>query len=106
MELENKIKKDENDVGRPSVGVELSLGKNSMNIKRNIGGIDRVLRIGIGISMIYFGFISDYIITDAVAGSIFGMFGSVMLVIAVVGNCPFYSVIGFTTRHDSEQTYR
>lgn len=77
-----------------------------MNIKRNIGGIDRVLRIGVGIFMVYYGFISNAILTDAVAGSIFGVFGSVILVIALVGICPFYSVIGFSTRHDSEKSYR
>ena len=77
-----------------------------MSIKRNIGGIDRVLRIGIGIFMIYFGFVSDYIITDPVAGSIFGVFGTLMLLIALVGNCPFYSVIGFSTRHELDRTYR
>jgi hypothetical protein len=41
-----------------------------------------------------------------VAGSIFGIFGTVMLMIALVGHCPFYSVIGFSTRHEPDRTYR
>lgn len=75
-----------------------------MKIKRNVGGIDRGLRIGISVLMIYFGFFNNTIITDALAGTILGVFGVASMVVALVGFCPFYSVIGFSSCEQSENT--
>jgi hypothetical protein len=74
-------------------------GDTAMTFKfgRNLGMTDRILRGGIGIAMIYFGFFSKYLITDYLAGLILGSMGIGMLLIAVIGYCPLYGLIGFST---------
>jgi len=66
-------------------------------LNRNLGMIDRILRGGIGIAMMYFGFFSQYLITDHIARLILGGMGVGMLLIAIVGYCPLYALIGFST---------
>lgn len=75
-----------------------------MTVKQNIGGFDRILRIGISLVMVYFGFINESIITDEVAGSILGIFGLASLLVAVIGVCPLYSVIEFNTCNSKDET--
>jgi len=68
-----------------------------MKFERNLGVTDRILRAGISLVMIYFGFFSMYLITDHVAGLILGATGVGSLIIAVIGYCPLYGLIGFST---------
>lgn len=68
-----------------------------MKFERNLGVIDRILRAGISLVMIYFGFFSTYLITDHVAGLILGAMGIGSLIVAVFGYCPLYQLIGFST---------
>jgi len=63
----------------------------------NLGMIDRILRGGISAAMIYFGFFSQHLITDHLAGLILGGMGAGMLLIALGGYCPLYAFIGFST---------
>lgn len=64
---------------------------------RNLGSTDRILRIGFSFLMIYFGFFSSYFITDRVAGLILGSMGIGSLLIAFIGYCPLYGLVGFST---------
>lgn len=68
-----------------------------MKIQCNLGTLDRVLRSGISAGMIYFGFFSAYLVTDHVAGLALGTFGVANLLVAFVGYCPLYGLIGFST---------
>lgn len=68
-----------------------------MKFERNIGTLDRVLRIGISAGMIYFGFFSSALVTDRLAGLALGIFGTANMVVALVGYCPLYKLIGFST---------
>ena len=68
-----------------------------MAIKRNVGGIDRFLRIGISLLMVFLGFFNSSIISDELAGNILGIFGLAILLVAVVGFSPLYAAIGFDT---------
>lgn len=68
-----------------------------MKFERNIGTLDRVLRIGISAAMVYFGFFTNYLITDHLAGIALGVFGVANMVVALVGYCPLYRLIGFST---------
>lgn len=68
-----------------------------MKFQRNLGIIDRILRAGISLLMVHFGFFSNYLITDHVAGLILGVMGVGSLIIAVIGYCPLYGLIGFST---------
>lgn len=76
-----------------------------MKIKQNMGMLDRIFRIGVFCIMGYFGFIEHTIVTDKVAEIILGVFGSIMLLTALVGNCPLYEVIGLNTcKNSSKET--
>jgi hypothetical protein len=77
--------------------VQSTTGRWSMKFKRNLGMMDRVLRSGISAGMIYFGFFSTYLVTDHLAGMVLGVVGVANLAMAVVGYCPFYDMIGFST---------
>ncbi len=68
-----------------------------MGIKRNIGWLDMFIRLAISLLMIYFGFVDKNLIDDQVARLILGVFGSLSLLVALVRNCPFYSLIGYNS---------
>ncbi|MFO1337126.1 MAG: DUF2892 domain-containing protein [Burkholderiaceae bacterium] len=57
--------------------------------KNNVGGIDRVLRIVVGLALIGL----------ALTGTIgaWGWIGLVPLLTAALGTCPLYSVLGFSS---------
>ena len=74
-----------------------------LKFKCNLGTIDRILRGGIGLGAMYFGFYSHYLITDKVAALVFGCIGSMSLIVAVVGYCPGYALIGFSTQRQDPQ---
>jgi Protein of unknown function (DUF2892) len=58
-------------------------------MKRNVGGIDRILRIALGVVLIAL----------AIIGSIgaWGFIGVVPLLTGVLGWCPPYALFGWTT---------
>lgn len=58
-------------------------------MKTNVGGIDRALRITVGIALIAWGFY---------AKNWLGAIGAIPLFTALVGWCPLYSIIGVSTR--------
>jgi len=55
----------------------------------NVGGIDRVLRIVVGGAILIYGM--------AVAQSWWGLIGAVPLITGMIGWCPPYSLLGFST---------
>ena len=60
----------------------------------NIGAIDRILRIIVGLALIAFalGFLAP-----GASYAWLGWIGVVPLLTAVVGSCPLYSLLGFST---------
>jgi len=64
-----------------------------------MGPLDQVLRAGIGLGLIWFGFFDSWFITDRVAGTILGVFGIVNLLCAPLAFCPVYRMAGLNTRH-------
>jgi hypothetical protein len=58
-------------------------------MKANVGGIDRVLRIVIGLALIALTF------TGAIGA--WGWIGLVPLATAAMGFCPLYTVLGFSS---------
>lgn len=63
-----------------------------------MGKLDQVLRAGIGLGLIWFGFFDHWFIHDPVAGAILGAFGIVNLLSASLAVCPVYLVAGINTR--------
>ena len=68
-----------------------------MTIERNIGTLDRVLRLVLSGAMVYFGFFSNYLLSDHLAAMALGIFGAANVVVALLGFCPLYRLIGLNT---------
>lgn len=58
-------------------------------MKSNVGGIDRILRIVLGLALI------ALTLTGAIGA--WGWIGLVPLATAALGFCPLYTVLGFST---------
>jgi hypothetical protein len=72
-------------------------GGRSMKITKNLGLLDRVLRLGASSAIIYIGFFDNPLIEDPVVGTALGLFGAANMIVALVGNCPLYTLINFST---------
>jgi hypothetical protein len=57
-------------------------------MKCNVGGIDRIARIAVGIALVAFAFMSN---------QIWAYVGIIPLVTGLVGFCPLYLPFGFST---------
>lgn len=73
-----------------------------MTIKKNVGFTDRILRLGAGLTMVYFGFIDHSAIPDQIAAILLGVFGSIFLLTAIFSTCPFYNLVGINTTTDNK----
>ena len=71
-----------------------------MKITKNLGTLDRVLRIIASSAIIYIGFFESSHIGDPVVGTALGLFGVANLIVALVGNCPLYTLVNFNTCKD------
>jgi len=63
-------------------------------MKKNMGPLDRILRSIVAITLIVLYF------TDIITGTIgivVVVFASIMLISAIIGNCPPYALMGFNT---------
>ena len=61
----------------------------------NIGGVDRVLRILVGLALLAFAMGYVY---PGTQWNWLGWIGVIPLATALLGNCPLYSLIGVSTR--------
>ncbi len=61
-------------------------------MKANVGGIDRILRILVGVALVGWGIY---------ARNWWGAIGLIPLFTALVGWCPLYTLIGASTRKSS-----
>lgn len=62
-------------------------------MKANVGSIDRILRIVVGIALIAWALG----VLPGVAPSVWGWIGVVPLLTALVGFCPAYTLVGMNT---------
>jgi hypothetical protein len=60
----------------------------------NIGGIDRVLRLAVGLVLIAYAIPLGFSVTG---WNWFGWIGVIPLLTAVVGFCPLYTLLGIST---------
>ena len=77
-----------------------------LKFKHNLSTTDRILRAGIGLGAMYFGFYSHYLITDREAALVLGSIGLISLLVALAGNCPVYRLIDFSSLKQEMQTPR
>lgn len=64
---------------------------------KNLGNVDKVIRSVVGLVFIYLGIIDDTIVVDQFIKYVFISIGIISLLVAVVGNCPLYTLIGVNT---------
>ncbi len=64
---------------------------------QNVGGIDRIVRIVLGLALIVIGFF----VLGGAAGTLAGVIGFIFLLTGLVGWCPLYRLFKFSTRPGS-----
>lgn len=73
-----------------------------MKVVPNMNRIDQVLRLLLGIAMVYFGFFDRSLVSDAVYGMLLGLFGVLNLGSALARICPVYTLAGIATLKQSK----
>lgn len=73
-----------------------------MNLKCNMGRLDQVLRMMIGLVLIYVGFISTSIINDSLINNILGVLGITNIAAAFTRICPVYYMANISTITDKK----
>jgi hypothetical protein len=68
-----------------------------MRWQPNVGRFDQILRIGIGLVLMWVGFIDESLIGDRLVATLIGIFGLLNLIAAIVRVCPVYTVAGINT---------
>jgi len=68
-----------------------------MQLEKNLGVLDMVLRLGLSAVAIYVGFIDPDAIADQLSSIVIGIIGAINLVAALFRHCPFYSLAGINT---------
>lgn len=74
-----------------------------MALKRNLHNIDIVVRIIIGIALIYVGFIDTSYIANNTIRILLGVFGAINIVAALMKSCPIYAIAGISTFRGKSQ---
>lgn len=62
----------------------------------NQSRMDRTIRIIVGLIAIYLGW---FVVDDQLIAAVFKIFGFVPLVTGLIGWCPFYAILGLSTKH-------
>ena len=68
-----------------------------MKYIRNIGTLDRVLRIGISAILIYISLIDTRFIADPISSGILAIFAIGNLIVAILRICPLSTLVGINT---------
>lgn len=69
-------------------------------INKNMGTIDRIIRIIGGATLVYIGFFDTSIIANSVANLLLGVIGIANLFFSGIAYCPLYSLADFDTRNE------
>ena len=69
----------------------------ALNVCKNIGTLDQLLRLSVSGLMIYFGLIDTQLIADTFSAHVIGVLGVMNFIVAVVRFCPLYALAGVST---------
>lgn len=69
-------------------------------MKANEGTTDRIIRVILGIVLLIVGFF----VLKGTLGIILGIIGIILLVTALIGFCPLYTVLKINTKKTSEES--
>lgn len=70
-----------------------------VSLKKNMGTVDRIIRIITGIIFVYLGFINQGIIANQTINIFLGLFGLVSLISAIFAFCPMYAIGHISTNN-------
>lgn len=70
----------------------------SQYLKRNMGLTDRIIRITIGIALLYIGFIRQDLVGNDIINLLIGLFGILNVAAGFTAHCPVYTLADFSTR--------
>jgi hypothetical protein len=68
----------------------------------NVGRLDQILRIGIGLVLVWIGFFDTSLIDDRLIAGLVGLFGLLNILAAVLRVCPFYNLAGINTNNQDD----
>lgn len=74
-----------------------------MAIKRNLHTIDMIIRLIIGVALVYVGFIDTSYIANGTVRILLGIFGAVNIIAGLVRSCPVYALAGISTYRKKTQ---
>ena len=66
-------------------------------VRKNMGQIDRLIRVMTGLAMMYLGFINQEVIGDLTINIIVGIFGIISIAFAYISFCPIYTLGNIST---------
>ena len=66
-------------------------------MKKNMGGIDRVLRLVVGVLLIYYGLVDTAVVENHVVRYLMAGFGVINIGTALVAFCPMYLLANLST---------
>ena len=75
-----------------------------MAIKRNLHTIDIIVRLVIGGSLVYVGFIDTSYIANGTVRVLLGIFGAVNIVAGLLRACPIYALAGISTYREETKS--
>ncbi len=69
-----------------------------MQVNKNCGRLDQFLRVGMGLGLMYLGFVDTTLIGDTVMAIFVGIFGAINVLAGLSGFCPVYHLANISTR--------
>lgn len=72
-------------------------------VRKNMGQIDRLIRIITGLVMMYLGFINQEVIGDLTINIIVGVFGIISIAFAYIAFCPIYTLGNISTLKETSE---
>ncbi len=74
-----------------------------MKLKRNMGLVDQVFRIFMGLGLIYLGPFSDFLTNDTLSSVLLSAVGAMIIISSLIGWCPFYHFAGLSSYRENKQ---
>jgi hypothetical protein len=68
-----------------------------MSVKRNVGLVDRLIRLGISLILFYLALLFPATAEDVVTSYVLLAAGAINMIVALIGVCPVYLAIGINT---------
>lgn len=75
-----------------------------MTIKKNIGSLDRIIRLALGAVMLYVGFFDNPIVSGGAPQKMVAILAFIPIITAFVRFCPLYTLGGIDTCGDKTST--